>query len=82
VKISTNDIEKIGNATYTFKYSNIKFVKNYGSKVWFYNLCCRDDNSFGHNNLNVDIVCRFRKNSYGYYIEIEDTHSTIDKLMF
>lgn len=66
VKLDTKDIEKIGNATYTFKIGDVKFIKNYGSKVWFERISLADELPFG-GRLVADIVCKFRKNKKGYF---------------
>lgn len=66
VRLHTNNIEKIGNATYTFKLGDVKFTKNFGSKVWYEDVIKINLLPFG-GNIIADIVCRFRKNKKGYY---------------
>lgn len=82
IKVNTKDIQKIGNATYKFRYNNINYVKNFGSKVWFDRFCCKEQNSFGYNNLKVELVGKFRIDKYGPYVEIEDTYSELDEILF
>ena len=66
VAMSTGDIEKIGNATYTFKIGDVKFTKNFGSKVWYESVIQSEALPFG-GDIIADIVCKFRKNKKGYY---------------
>ena len=82
VRISTKDIQKIGNATYKFKYNGVSYVKNFGSKVWFEDFCCKSDNSFGYNNIKITVVGKFREDKYGPYVDIEDTYSELDEILF
>lgn len=66
VKLKSADIEKIGNATYTFKIGDVKFTKNFGSKKWYQDVTLEEELPFG-GNLICDIVVKFRKNKRGYY---------------
>lgn len=66
VKIKSADIEKIGNATYTFKVGDVKFTKNFGSKQWYSDVTLEEELPFG-GDLICDIVVKFRKNKRGYY---------------
>ena len=60
VKINTDNIKKIGNATYTFEYNKTTFTKFYGSKVWFSKFTLQDELSFG-GDIIVDMICKFKK---------------------
>lgn len=81
VKINTDDIKKIGNATYTFNFNKTIFTKFYGSKVWFSNFKLENELPFG-GDIEVDIICKFKKvknNSNETYIaEIVDTISRVN----
>ena len=81
VRIDTDSIKKIGNATYTFKFNKTIFTKFYGSKVWFSNFILREELPFG-GNIKVDMICKFRKvkneNGETYIAEIVDTISSVD----
>ena len=81
VKINTDDIDKIGNATYTFKFNKTIFTKFYGSKVWFSNLILQEELPFG-GDIKLDLICKFRKvkGSSGetYIAEIVDSISSIN----
>lgn len=85
VKMSTDDIEKIGNATYTFKIGDVKFTKNYGSGVWFKDVTLYDELPFG-GDIIADIVCKFRKNKKGYYwcdiVAMKTRENTEEKIDF
>lgn len=65
-RIKSADIEKIGNATYTFKIGDVKFTKNFGSKQWYSDVVLEEELPFG-GDLVCDIVVKFRKNKRGYY---------------
>lgn len=84
IPVNSSDIRKIGNSTYVWKAGNVNFTKNFGSKVWFEDLVCLKENAFGCNRLNINMVCKFRKNAQGYsYIEVVDTESYINQeIMF
>ena len=81
VKINTDDIKKIGTATYTFNFNKTIFTKFYGSKVWFSNFKLENELPFG-GDIEVDIICKFKKvknNSNETYIaEIVDTISRVN----
>lgn len=66
VAMNTDDIEKIGNATYTFKIGDVKFTKNFGSKVWYESVIQSEALPFG-GDIVADIICKFRKSKKGYY---------------
>lgn len=66
VRMHTDDIEKTGNATYKFKLGDVRFTKNYGSKVWYQTVTQEDKLPFG-GSIIADIVCKFRKSKSGYY---------------
>ena len=59
IKINTDDIKKVGNATYTFNFNKTMFTKFYGSKVWFSNFKLEDELPFG-GDIEVELICRFR----------------------
>ena len=59
IKINTNDIKKVGNATYTFNFNKTMFTKFYASKVWFSNFKLEDELPFG-GDIEVELICRFR----------------------
>ena len=78
IKIHTKDIQKVGIANYKFMYNGCYFVKNYGSKVWYENFSNPGNKLPFGGELNVEVLCRFRKTHTGfYYIDIIDTNSTI-----
>ena len=66
VHMGTDDIEKVGNATYTFKIGDVKFTKNFGSKKWYEKVIQLEKLPFG-GDIIADIVCKFRKTKKGYY---------------
>lgn len=66
VRMSTDDIEKVGNATYTFKIGDVKFTKNFGSKKWYEKVIQLEKLPFG-GDIIADIVCKLRKTKKGYY---------------
>ena len=76
IKLNTDDIKKIGNATYTFKFNKTIFTKFFGSKVWFSNFILEDELPFG-GNINVDIICKFKEHNGTYIAEIVDAISSI-----
>lgn len=79
VSIKTENIDKIGNATYTFKVGDVKFTKNFGSKVWYESVIQSESLAFG-GNIIADIVCKFRKNKKGYYYcDIVDMVTKVDE---
>ena len=78
IKIHTKDIQKVGIANYKFMYNGCYFVKNYGSKVWYENFSNPGNKLPFGGELNVEVLCRFRKTHTGfYYIDIIDANSTI-----
>ena len=81
VRINTDDVKKIGNATYTFKHNKTIFTKFYGSKVWFSNFILQDELSFG-GDIIVDMICKFKKikseQGETYIAEIVDTVSVVN----
>ena len=81
VRINTDDVKKIGNATYTFNHNKTIFTKFYGSKVWFSNFILQDELSFG-GDIIVDMICKFKKikNEQGeiYLAEIVDAISVVN----
>lgn len=66
VRMNTEDIEKVGNATYKFDIGSVRFTKNYGSKVWYQSVIQSEELPFG-GDIIADIVCKFRKNKKGFY---------------
>ena len=85
VVIDTSKIQKIGNATYTWKDEyGITFTKNYGSKVFIEEFAHEEmyDRKarypFTGTQIISDLVVKFRKNDKGYtYLEIVDAKSKI-----
>ena len=81
VRIHTEEIKKIGNATYTFKYHKTIFTKFYGSKVWFSNFILENELPFG-GEIKLDMICKFKKvkngNNETYIAEIVDVISKIN----
>ena len=57
-------------------------MKNFGSKIWFDDFCCKDKNAFGYNNIKVDLIGKFRMDKYGAFVDIEDTYSELDEILF
>lgn len=79
VRLDTNNIDKIGNATYTFKIGDVKFTKNFGSKIWYEEVVQKEKLPFG-GAIIADIVCKFRKNKKGYYYcDIVDMATRVDE---
>ncbi|MGL5765008.1 MAG: DHH family phosphoesterase [Sarcina sp.] len=79
VRMNSANIEKVGNATYTFKIGDVKFTKNFGSKVWYEEVAKIEDLPFG-GDIIADIVCKFRRNKKGYYwCDIEHMVSKINE---
>lgn len=75
IKMKSADIEKVGNATYTFKVGDVKFTKNFGSRKWYAGVVLDEELPFG-GDLICDIVVKFRKNKKGYcYCDIVDMKS-------
>ena len=78
IKIHTKDIQKVGIANYKFMYNGCYFTKNYGSKVWYENFSNPGNKLPFGGELNVEVLCRFRKTHTGfYYIDIIDANSSI-----
>jgi len=81
IRINTNDIRKVGNATYTFKSNKTIFTKFYGSKVWFSNFILQNELPFG-GDIIVDMICKFKKvkseQGETYLAEIVDTITNIN----
>lgn len=82
VILDTSKILKIGNATYSFKVGNMSFTKNFGSKVFIETFAKEEmiDKKakfpFSSKKIKCDILCKFRKNTQGYYyIEIVDAET-------
>lgn len=79
IRLHTSQIEKFGNATYSFKLGNVNFTKNFGSKVWYENIIQSEILPFG-GNIVADIVFKMRKNKQGYYYcEIVDMETREDE---
>lgn len=77
ISINTKDINKIGNATYTFKSDKTIFTKHFGSKVWYETLLLRDKLPFGGSIL-VDMICKFKNRNGAYYIDIQQAKSVVN----
>lgn len=78
IKINSDEIKKIGTSTYIFNINKVNFTKFFGSKNWIDNIIKKQDNPFGDVNLELEILCTFRKNSKGYsYVDIIDINSEI-----
>lgn len=79
IKLDTEEIEKIGNATYTFKVGDVKFTKNFGSKIWYESILQLDDLPFG-GRIVADVIVKFRRNKKGYYwCDIVDMVTRVDE---
>lgn len=76
MELDTNNINKVGNATYTWRVDSVTFTKNFGSKVWYEDF---SDPGEGLGVVEVDLIGRFRKTiSKGreyYYVDIVDAIS-------
>ena len=79
ININTNDIDKIGNATYTFENDKTIFTKHFGSKVWYETLMLREELPFG-GDIILDVICKFKKKNGVYYIDIQQAKSVVNDI--
>ena len=80
VRIHTDNIKKIGNATYTFDYNKVTFTKYYGSRAWLGKFTLQEELSFG-GDIIVDMICKFKKiggQDTFYIAEIVDAISVVN----
>lgn len=82
IKVNSGAVKKFGTLV-AFEYNGIRYNKNYATSDYIDKFTCGKERGLVNKDLDIEIICRFKKYKNGYFCEIVDYSSKIsNELIF